>query len=63
MPTLEQLNAAGAGEFVALLDGVYEHSPWIAARAAARGRSRASPRSSSRWCARCARRAARRSSP
>jgi beta-ureidopropionase / N-carbamoyl-L-amino-acid hydrolase len=35
MPTLEQLNAAGTGEFVALLDGVYEHSPWIAARAAA----------------------------
>jgi beta-ureidopropionase / N-carbamoyl-L-amino-acid hydrolase len=34
MPTLEQLNAAGTAEFVALLDGVYEHSPWIAARAA-----------------------------
>jgi N-carbamoyl-L-amino-acid hydrolase len=35
MLTLDRLNAAGAGEFVALLDGVYEHSPWIAERAAA----------------------------
>ena len=33
--TLDQLNAASAAEFVALLDGTYEHSPWIAARAAA----------------------------
>ena len=33
--TLDQLNAAGASEFVALLDGIYEHSPWIAERAAA----------------------------
>ncbi|RVT48088.1 2-oxo-4-hydroxy-4-carboxy-5-ureidoimidazoline decarboxylase [Rubrivivax albus] len=33
--TLEQLNAADAEGFVAALDGVYEHSPWIAARAAA----------------------------
>jgi len=32
---LERLNAATADEFAALLDGVYEHSPWIAARAAA----------------------------
>jgi len=32
--TLAQLNAASAGEFVELLDGLYEHSPWIAARAA-----------------------------
>lgn len=32
--TLEQLNAADRDEFVALLDGTYEHSPWIAARAA-----------------------------
>jgi N-carbamoyl-L-amino-acid hydrolase len=32
--SIEQLNQAGAGEFVALLDGVYEHSPWIAERAA-----------------------------
>ena len=34
--TLEQLNGATAAEFVALLDGTYEHSPWIAERAAAR---------------------------
>ena len=32
--TLEQLNAASADEFVALLAGTYEHSPWIAKRAA-----------------------------
>ena len=31
--TLEQLNAAPCDEFVALLDGTYEHSPWIAAAA------------------------------
>ena len=30
MLTLEQLNAASQAEFTALLDGVYEHSPWIA---------------------------------
>ena len=29
-PTLEQLNAAPADEALALLGGVYEHSPWIA---------------------------------
>jgi len=34
--TLDQLNAAGEDAFVALLDGVYEHSPWIARRAFAR---------------------------
>ncbi len=34
MLTLEQINAATADEFVALLDGSYEHSPWIAQRAA-----------------------------
>ena len=28
--TLERLNAASRDEFVALLDGTYEHSPWIA---------------------------------
>ena len=28
--TLDRLNAASASEFVALLDGIYEHSPWIA---------------------------------
>ncbi|MDM0001625.1 2-oxo-4-hydroxy-4-carboxy-5-ureidoimidazoline decarboxylase [Variovorax sp. J22P240] len=31
--TIDQLNAASADEAVALLDGVYEHSPWIAKRA------------------------------
>ena len=34
--TLETLNAAGDGEFGALLDGIYEHSPWLAERAAPR---------------------------
>ena len=28
--TLDQLNAAGEAEAAALLDGLYEHSPWIA---------------------------------
>lgn len=28
--TLEQLNAAGQAHFAALLDGTYEHSPWVA---------------------------------
>jgi N-carbamoyl-L-amino-acid hydrolase len=32
---LDQLNAAPVADFVALLDGTYEHSPWIAERAAA----------------------------
>ncbi len=31
--TLAQLNAASPGDFVALLEGTYEHSPWIAERA------------------------------
>ena len=31
--TLDQLNAAPAAEALALLDGLYEHSPWIAERA------------------------------
>ena len=34
--TLAQVNAAASAEFVALLDGTYEHSPWIAERAAAK---------------------------
>jgi N-carbamoyl-L-amino-acid hydrolase len=34
--TIAQLNAASAREFVALLDGTYEHSPWVAERAAAK---------------------------
>ncbi|MBV8033704.1 2-oxo-4-hydroxy-4-carboxy-5-ureidoimidazoline decarboxylase [Roseateles sp.] len=33
--TLAQVNAATPAEFAALLDGTYEHSPWIAERAAA----------------------------
>ena len=32
--TLATLNAASASEFAALLGGIYEHSPWIAERAA-----------------------------
>ena len=32
--TLDQINAASKGEFTKLLDGVYEHSPWIAGKAA-----------------------------
>ncbi len=31
---LEQINAASVAQFVELLDGTYEHSPWIAERAA-----------------------------
>ena len=33
--TLDQINAASAAELVSLLDGTYEHSPWIVSRAAA----------------------------
>ena len=33
--TLEQLNAASPAEALALLDGLYEHSPWIAEEALA----------------------------
>jgi N-carbamoyl-L-amino-acid hydrolase len=33
MLTLEHLNATTQAEFTALLDGVYEHSPWIAEQA------------------------------
>jgi beta-ureidopropionase / N-carbamoyl-L-amino-acid hydrolase len=35
MLTIEQLNAAPAADFVRLLDGTYEHSPWVAEQAAA----------------------------
>jgi len=34
--TLEQLNAASGAEAAQLLDGLYEHSPWIAQAALAR---------------------------
>ncbi|BEP36860.1 hypothetical protein GmRootV59_38320 [Variovorax sp. V59] len=33
--TLDQLNAATPGDALAMLDGTYEHSPWIAERALA----------------------------
>ena len=33
MITLEQLNATNSPDFVQLLDGTYEHSPWIAEQA------------------------------
>jgi N-carbamoyl-L-amino-acid hydrolase len=36
MIDLEQLNRATAAEVAAMLDGIYEHSPWIAEAAAAR---------------------------
>jgi len=32
-PTLDQLNTASPTEFVRLLEGIYEHSPWIAEQA------------------------------
>ena len=35
--TLEQLNAADTATAVQLLDGLYEHSPWIAEAAMAQG--------------------------
>ena len=35
--TLERLNASSHKDFVALLAGTYEHSPWIAERAWPRG--------------------------
>lgn len=34
--TLDDLNRAGTADFVRLLEGTYEHSPWVAERAAAR---------------------------
>ncbi len=33
MITLNQLNTASQAEFVRLLDGIYEHSPWVGAQA------------------------------
>ena len=35
MKTIQELNGLDAEAFTAALDGIYEHSPWIAARAAA----------------------------
>ncbi len=34
MLTLARLNVCSADEFAALLDGIYEHSPWVAERTA-----------------------------
>ncbi len=34
--TLEQINTATPEAFAAALDGVYEHSPWVAAGALAK---------------------------
>ncbi len=36
MITLNELNKASEAEFLALLDGIYEHSPWIAEQACSR---------------------------
>ena len=36
MLTLQQINVASQEDFVALLDGTYEHSPWVAQQAAAK---------------------------
>lgn len=36
MPELAALNALPAADFVAALDGIYEHSPWVAERVAER---------------------------
>ena len=36
MLTLERLNAAAPDQFVALLDGTYEHSAWVAQEAASK---------------------------
>lgn len=36
MLTLDRLNGASADEFVSLLEGTYEHSPWIVEQAVAR---------------------------
>jgi N-carbamoyl-L-amino-acid hydrolase len=34
--TLDRLNAASASDAASMLDGIYEHSPWIAQAAVAR---------------------------
>ena len=36
MTTLAEVNGAMAAEFAQLLDGIYEHSPWIVENAASR---------------------------
>jgi hypothetical protein len=44
-----QLNRASPAEAELMLDGLYEHSPWIAARACRRGPSARWPSSSTPW--------------
>ena len=34
MSTLSELNSASAEQFVAVLGGIFEHSPWVAQRVA-----------------------------
>ncbi len=34
MPSLSELNTCSEAQFVAALGNIFEHSPWIAARAA-----------------------------
>jgi N-carbamoyl-L-amino-acid hydrolase len=41
--TLDQLNAASAADALAMLDGLYEHSPWVAERALAQRPFRSLP--------------------
>jgi beta-ureidopropionase / N-carbamoyl-L-amino-acid hydrolase len=48
--TLDQLNAA-AGRRAQMLDGLYEHSPWIAEQALRSGPLPRWPRSNTPWCA------------
>jgi allantoinase len=48
--TIAQLNAAVPAEAVALLDGIYEHSPWIAQRALAARPFRSLAHLKHAWC-------------
>ena len=53
--TLQQLNAASQAEFTALLDGTYEHSPWIAEAALGEAPVRQpGAAEAARWCRCCA---------
>jgi N-carbamoyl-L-amino-acid hydrolase len=53
--TLEQLNTASPAEALQLLDGVYEHSPWIAEQALAQRPFRSLAHLKHAWRRRCAR--------
>ena len=57
--TLDQLNAATPAEFAALLDGTYEHSPWIAEAALAAAPVREPGAAQARAGRRCVREAGR----